>query len=157
MMLARWDPFPELAHLASTVDELLRGFFNPPLSEGSGPTYFLPVDVQETKDGYTLQAALPGFKPEDVEVTFADGVLTIEAKRSQERSQEEARYLRREVYRGNWMRRIMLPGEVKADEIRADFENGILTIHVPVVPKAQPIRIKVGSGAEQKELVGATS
>ena len=65
--------------------------------DSSGPTFYLPVDIKETESGYMVQAPIPGVRPEDVEVSFADEVLTINATRREYREQREGRFLRREI------------------------------------------------------------
>src|SRR5437879_6073411 len=145
-MLTRWEPFPAL----TTADRIFRGFFAPAWTNGSSATatYGMPIDVSETEDGYSIRASLPGFKPEQVEVTVTDGVLSIEAKRSEEKTEEKGRYLRREVFSGNYRRQLTLPREVKAEDIKADFENGVLTVQVPRLPKPQPIKVAIGAGSK---------
>lgn len=112
-----------------------------------------PVDVQRTEGGYKLQAALPGYKPEDVEVTLEQGTLTIRGKRSEEKQTEQGRYLRREVFAGSFQRRFVLPAEVKAEDVKATFENGLLTIEVAYEPASRAVKIPVGAPAlpEQTE------
>ena len=109
------------------------------------PTYFLSLDVKEAEGGYEIQAPVPGFKPEEVEVTFSDGVLKIQAQHSEQSSKELRGYLRREVAFGNYQRTIQLPGDIKEDDISATFENGMLTVTVPKVPRPQPKKIQIGS------------
>jgi HSP20 family protein len=112
------------------------------------PAYQLPVDVSETEDGYQVRATLAGFKPEQVEVTMRDGVLSIEAKRSEEKTEEKGRYLRREVFSGNYRRQLAFPGEVKAEDVKAEFENGVLTIRVPRAAKPQPVKVAISAGSK---------
>jgi len=148
-MLTRWEPTTELAALNGTVDRMFRELFAPIWTNGSGTSvYQLPVDVSETDGGYQVRATLPGFKPEQVEVTVTDGVLSIEAKRSEEKTEEKGRYLRREVFSGNYRRQLTLPREVKAEDIKADFENGVLTVKVPRLPKPEPIKVAIGPGSK---------
>jgi HSP20 family protein len=116
----------------------------------------LPLDIKEMENGYQIQAPVPGFKPEEVDVTFADGVLKIEASHTEQSAREQGGYLRREVAYGNFQRTIQLPGDVKEDEITASFEDGMLTIAVPKVPRAQPKKIQVTKG-KQNRLAGTTS
>jgi HSP20 family protein len=112
-------------------------------ARGGFPVLHLPVDIVEVENGFRIQAPVPGFKPEEVEVTFSDGVLTINAKHSEERKQEEGNYLRRETAYGNYLRQISLPGNIKADEITATFDDGVLTVQVPRAPKPEPAKIQV--------------
>ena len=148
-MLTRWEPRTELSALNGTMDRMFRELFVPIWTNGTGPSiHQLPVDVSETDDGYQVRASLPGFKPEQVEVTVTDGVLSIEAKRSEEKTEEKGRYLRREVFSGNYRRQLTLPREVKAEDIKADFENGVLTVKVPRLPKPEPIKVAIGPGSK---------
>ena len=165
MTLARWSPTSELTNLHTAMDRLFSDLFGEPMrspltaemGRAGAPTYHLPVDIAEVDNGYRIQAPVPGFKPEDVEVTFSDGVLTINAKRSEEKSRQEGNYLRREVAFGNFQRHITLPGDVRADEIKARFDNGILTLEVPRAPKPKPMRIPIQPGERAKQLTGAGS
>ena len=60
----------------------------------------------------------------------------------------EGRYLRREVFFGNYRRRLALPADVKPADVKADFENGVLTVQVPRAPKPQPVKVAVGAGSQ---------
>jgi HSP20 family protein len=120
-------------------------------------TYHLPVNIAETEQGYRIEAPVPGFKPEDVEVTFSDGVLSLRATRSEEQTREEGSYIRREISFGNYQRQISLPGEVRADRIKATFDNGVLKVEVPRAPKPEPRRIEVQPGESAKQLEGANA
>jgi HSP20 family protein len=148
-MLTRWEPMTELATLSGAMDRMFREFFSPTWTNGrSGvTTYQLPVDVSETDDGYQVRATLPGFKPEQVEVTVSDGVLSIQASRSEEKTEEKGRYVRRELFSGNYTRKLVLPGEVKAEDVKADFDNGVLTVQVPRAPRPEPVKVAIGSGS----------
>lgn len=142
MALTRWSPF-------ATLPSLLSGWETFPAT-----TFRAPLDVQRTEGGYRLQSALPGFKPEDVEITLEQGTLTITAKRSESRrSEQEERYLRREVFSGSYRRRLVLPAEVTAEDITATLEDGVLTVDVRHTPGSQAVRIPVAPAAlpEQAE------
>src|SRR5438105_279288 len=116
MALVRWGPTGDVAGLHSAIDRLFSDMFgeaNVGTSRedrtGDGgrselPTFHLPVNIVDTEQGYRIMAPVPGFKPEDVEVTFSDGVLTINAKRTEEQTRQEGNYLRREVGFGNYWR-----------------------------------------------------
>jgi HSP20 family protein len=153
----RWSPSTELAGLHSAMDRLFEDFFGPSTG-GDGnqrqtPTYFLPLDVKEAQDGYQIVAPVPGFKPEEVDVTFSEGVLRIHAQHTTRSTQEQGGYLRREVASGNFQRAIQLPGDVKDDGIQATFEDGMLTISLPKLPRPQPKKIQI-TGGLQKKLAG---
>src|SRR5205807_2260139 len=93
------------------------------------------------------EASVPGFTPEQVEVTFEDGTLTIKGQRSSESEEKKGEYVRRERRHASVYRRVGLPAEVRADEISASFDNGVLRITVPRAQKAQPKRIPVTAGS----------
>jgi HSP20 family molecular chaperone IbpA len=121
------------------------------------PTYYLPVDIKETDNGYLVEAPVPGFKPEEVEVTFSDGVLSINASRREEREEKEGRYLRREIAFGNYQRRIALPGDVQGENISARFDDGVLRVEVPRATRPEPRRIEVQQGEQAREDSSETS
>jgi HSP20 family protein len=161
MALNRWSPMGELAGLHTAMDRLFSDFFGTPLQEsGEAPsrTWYLPVDIVDEGNAYLIKAAVPGFTPEEVEVTFSDGVLNISAQHKREWTSKNSpgNYLRRELTLGSYARSMQLPGDVKSDEIKASFDNGILTVDVPKVPAAQPIKIRV-TGKAQKQLAGVGS
>jgi HSP20 family protein len=154
--IARWRPANDLASLHSTMDRLFSDVFGDSFGrmggDDRGPaTFHLPVDIQETENGYVIKAPVPGFNPEDVEITFSDGVLTISATHKEEREEPEGQYLRREIAFGNYQRRIALPGDVRAEDIRATFDNGVLTVEVPRAPRPQPRRIQVEPGEQSRQ------
>ncbi|MDQ6771473.1 MAG: Hsp20/alpha crystallin family protein [Candidatus Dormibacteraeota bacterium] len=146
-MITRFDPFPDFAVMNRRYDQLFRGVLGAPgVVEGTGrrPAFYLPIDVTQTEGGFRIEAALPGFSPDEVEVTHKEGTLSIVAKHAETAESNDGRYIRREMVSGDWRRRIALPGEVQADSITATFENGVLKLDVPVAPKAEPVRIAIG-------------
>lgn len=149
MALSRWSPMREF-------DELFSDFFASPLVRSEQRTWYLPLDVVDTGSDYQVKAPVPGFKAEDIEVTFQDKVLSIRAQRRSETEKKEGNYLRREMTFGNFARSIQLPGDVNVKDITASFENGILTIDIPKMAAPQPTKIPV-TGKSEKELVEATS
>ena len=156
--MIRWNPDSELAQLHSAMDRLFDDFFGESrlLSNGSprsAPAYQLPLDVREVDRAYEIQAPVPGFKPEEVEITFADGVLRIQAQHTAKTEDQKNGYLRREVARGTFQRALQLPNDIRGDEITADFSDGILTVTVPRVTRPEPRKIAVGVG-KQKQLAG---
>ena len=156
MAVARWNPWNDLFDLHNQVDQLFQSLAEPAKTNG-GTTEFmnLPIDIRQTDGEFIIEASVPGFKPEEVEVTFEDGVLTIKGERREEREQKEGRYVRRERRMASVYRQIGLPAEVRADEIKASFDNGVLKISVPRAQKAEPKRIPVTpqSGAQQDQKV----
>lgn len=106
------------------------------------------IDVSEDKDAYTVKAALPGWKPENVDITFEDGTVTLKGEVSEQGEQNDAnntttRWHRREIRRNSFVRTIALPTEVEADKAKAEFENGVLTLTLPKAEVVKPKQIKI--------------
>lgn len=101
------------------------------------------TDVSENDDEYTISVDLPGISKKDVEVSYKDNRLTISGKRKHEEEEEKKDYLRRERYQGSFTRSFTLPSEVKDDDIKAQFKDGVLNVRVPKSevrkPKTVPI------------------
>jgi HSP20 family protein len=122
----------------------------------------LPLDIRQTDEAFWIEASVPGFRPEDVEITLDENLLTIRATPRQEDGALRGRYVQRERQLSSVYRQVGLAAEVKAEEITASFENGVLSVMVPRAKKAQPKRIPVTmSGGEQAKVIdapaGATS
>jgi HSP20 family protein len=152
MAIARWSPFQELTTLHTTMDRLFGDMAENTANTGSTDmtTFRLPVDIAETDNGYLIKAPVPGFKPEEVEVSLSDGVLSITAQHKEEKTEKKKNYLRREVAYGNFERFIALPRDVQGDNIKANFKNGVLEIEVPRTPKPQPKKIEVKAEDQQQ-------
>ena len=107
------------------------------------------VDIHETEQELTFAVELPGIKPEDVEVTAVDGILTIHGERHEElRDGEEGRYHLIERNYGSFMRRFQLPQGVDDDKIEADVAQGILQVRIPKTALPQPKKIQVKAAVE---------
>ncbi len=142
------DPFTAMRReMDRLFDEMTRGFGLPRTSLGEG--VLAPrVDVKETEDAIVVQAELPGVEEKDVEIEFADGMLTLRGEKKQEREEEEKEkgyYLMERSY-GAFLRRIPIPAEVDEDNIRAVFDKGVLTVTLPKKPESQPRKIAIKAG-----------
>ena len=148
MLTIRMNPLRELAAMERSVDRIFGEVFGKPANgKADEPAFFrLPVNV-ELKDGkYVLTAPLAGFKPEEVEVSLADGVLTISAKHSEEKKTERDGYVRQEVVSGNFYRQIPV-GDIDPKSVKAQVENGVLTVTLPAPTEPQPVKIAIESGS----------
>ena len=134
------------------MDRLIEQFFGEQTPDSANlqnpPTYYLPVDIFESDEAYTLVTSVPGFKEDQVEVTFEDGILTIKAKAGEHRT--PGRWLRQERPYGSFVRRLEVPSQVETGKISAQFQNGELTVSIPKTAKPKPVKIQIGTG--QKEL-----
>jgi len=103
----------------------------------------LPLDVTTDTDSVTIEAALPGIKPDDVDITVENGTVTISGKTAEERSAEEGSYLLQEIRRGNFSRTVTLPSGLEPDKTKATFENGILRLEIPKAEQLKPRQIRI--------------
>lgn len=102
------------------------------------------TDVEETNEQYVVKAALPGWKPEDVNITYEPGMVTIEGKSEAETEQKDNnKYYRKEIVHKSFTRSFSLPGEVKLDKAEAGFKDGLLTITLPKSEVVKPRQIKI--------------
>jgi HSP20 family protein len=154
MAIARWTPIGELSNLNSAMDRLFGELLQGSMEGGPEANLFrLPVDITESDKGYRIKAPLPGFKPEEVDVSASDGVLTIMAKHMEEKPEEKDNYVRREVRRVDYIRQIALPNDVRQEDIKASFDNGELIVEVPRAPRPKPHKVNVErkKGTEKAE------
>ncbi|MDQ6847325.1 MAG: Hsp20/alpha crystallin family protein [Candidatus Dormibacteraeota bacterium] len=147
MTLVRWNPWNDLFSLHNRMDQLFQSTMPETESRNGGEHVSLPVDIRQSDEAFTIEASVPGFDPQNVEVTFEDGVLSIKGTYDEQREHGGDGYVRRERRTGSVYRQIGLPAEVRADEISASFHNGVLTVTVPRAAKAQPKRIAVTTAA----------
>lgn len=147
-VICRTSPFGEMLSLRQAMDRLLDDPFLRPTWLGRGlDEYEVPLDVQTAADALVVKAALPGVKPEDVDVTIDGNTLTITGRLDEERAEDEHGYLVREIRRGSFSRTVALSSDLKTEDAKADFENGIVTLTIPKAEQAKPRRIPIGPGA----------
>ena len=154
--LSRWDPSREMMTMRQFMDR----FFSDPVpgnfwGTGSSNQGFA-LDVAEEADDYVIKASVPGVKPEDIDVTIADNVLTIRGESKDDQESKDENYHVRERRFGSFSRSISLPATVDADKVDANCENGVLTLRLPKSEAVKPKRINVnkmiehqGNGSQQ--------
>jgi len=160
-VMTAWDLFEDLR---ATQDEMLRATrqhsWRPgqQFASGTAPAAWAPaVDISERKDAYLVAAELPGVKADDLEITFEDGLLTIQGERRFAHDSAEEKMHRTERYYGAFRRSITLPSHVEADKIEASVQDGVLQVLVPKAPDVQAKRIQVRAGQGRTVLTpGAT-
>lgn len=103
----------------------------------------LSVDIYQTPDELIVKSTIAGVKAEDIDISLNNDMLTIRGKRKMEEEINEEDYLYKECYWGSFSRSIILPMEVKADGIKANLENGILTVALPKEKETKETIIKV--------------
>ena len=143
--LVRWEPFREIAAYQNEMSRFMNG-----LLEGNGRTnqaWVPALDVWETEHEIVYALDLPGIPEEEISVELDDGALTISAER--ERSQEEAqdRFYRYERRYGTFSRTFGVPQGVTEADVKAEYENGVLEVHVKKPEQPKPKRIQVGASS----------
>lgn len=101
------------------------------------------VDVYDEKDQVVVKAELPGLGKDDIEVNLTDSVLTIKGEKKREEEVKKANYYRSEREYGFFQRSIDLPSEVKSDEVKASFKDGVLEIRLPKTEEAKKKAVRV--------------
>ena len=123
-------------------DGFMNDMFDDDFFGGKNPLYgkhaknMMKTDIRELADGYELQMELPGYKKEEVQAALHKGYLTISAAKSAEET-VEGKYLRRERYTGSCQRSFYVGEYLRQEDIRASFQNGILTLFVPKEDKTK--------------------
>jgi HSP20 family protein len=101
--------------------------------------HYLPVNVREEDDGYTLTAVVPGLKADDLNIQVLDGVVRIEG----EYELDDGDYMLAELPNGKFRRTLRMPASVEADKVEAKIKDGVLTLRLPKAESALPKKIKV--------------
>ena len=146
--ISRWDPMQDMLSLREAMNQLLEESFVAPNQTRSGRGFNLAMDLSETEDGYVVEAAVPGVKPEDIEITVENNVLTIKGETRQEKNEQQQHYHRVERSFGSFQRTIGLPTTVKADAIKATMENGVLRLEIPKAEEVKPRKITVNASKQ---------
>jgi HSP20 family protein len=143
--LVRWEPFRDLVSLREAMDRLFEESFVSPRAGWPVPVEggTLAVDVYETDDDVVVKSAVPGIKPEELDITVTGDTLTIKGETKSEQEVKEENYVRREMRYGSFSRTVALPSSIVADKAKAEFENGMLTLTLPKAEEVKPKAIKV--------------
>lgn len=141
--LIRWEPMREMMTLREAMDRLFDDAFTRPLSMGAVSSALPTIDLYQTEDEVVVKAALPGLKPDEVQISITGDVLTLRGEFKQAEQKQEATWHIRERRFGVFERSVMLPSQVQTDKARADFENGILTVSLPKAESVKPKTISI--------------
>jgi HSP20 family protein len=184
-MITRYDPFRQALSLRRAMDQLFeQSFVNPSLMPGV-TAQMAPMDIGETPNGYEVDVALPGVRPEDIELTVDQNTLTIRGRYSRQNEREaqmqqgqaqgqqqaerhdggqqtwqgatdgHARgyvWLLKEIPSGTFERTITFAKPVDVNRIQTKFENGILTVLLPISEESRPKRISITGGAQPQQV-----
>jgi HSP20 family protein len=126
------------------VDSLFDRFFDRSGGEDGTSAVWAPqTDLMETDDAFRLRLDVPGMNKEDIEINLQNGTLTVSGERTSERTEEGEEYVRVERAFGNFHRTFSLPDAVDEENIKATYENGVLSIHVPKTEESTRRQIEI--------------
>ena len=135
-----------LDRIPSAFDELVTRFFgSPDLPVFGGGSWYPALDIAEQDDGVVVKAELPGLKAEDIDLSVDGNSLTISGEKKDCSEEKDGSYYHVERQYGTFQRTITLPSEVDSDKIKATYNGGVLTVHLPKSESAKPRRIRVTS------------
>jgi HSP20 family protein len=149
------EPFREIASLQQDMARLLNGAF-----EGNGQTnqaWSPAVDVWETEAELVYAFDLPGIPEDSISVELEDNALTVSAEREREENVDGERFYRYERRFGTFSRTIGLPQGTTDENIRAEYKNGVLEIHVAKPEQPKPKRIQIGSSQNGATIEGSAA
>jgi HSP20 family protein len=152
-VLALRTPFGTLSRLEQDMERMFNDFWRRPFlglwdSDRWWPGRTLglqmpAVDVYEEKDDVVVKAEIPGLSKEEIEVMLTDSTLTIKGEKKKEEETKEKNYYCSERSSGSFSRHLELPAEVKTDQAKASFKDGILEIRLPKTEEAKKKAVKV--------------
>ncbi len=144
MAIIRWEPFREMMSLREAMDRLFEdSLVRPWRFWPDAARWELPIDMYQTANDVIVKAALPGVKPEEVDISITGDTLTIKGEHREEEEVKQEDYFCKERRYGTFSRSVTIPVPVKSGQAEAVFENGILTLTLPKAEEIKPKQIKV--------------
>ena len=143
-LIRRPTPLAELVSFRDAMERLFDERSFRPMWIGDGERQSAPaLDVYTTPEAVIAKVALPGVKPEDVDVTIGDDLVTVSGAFKEVKETSDAGYVHKELSQGQFSRSFSLPTAVKADAAKAEFKDGILNVHIGKSEAAKPKAIEV--------------
>lgn len=125
-------PSPKQSQAKETNEEWMSDF------EGQ-----LNIDMYQTKDNVIIKSTIAGVRPEDIDITVANDMVTVKGARRKEDTVSQDDYFYQECYWGNFSRSVIIPVDIDSENIEADLKDGILTVIIPKAAKAKTKKVKV--------------
>jgi HSP20 family protein len=129
----------------------LAGLFDEVLNE----TWTMPAEIVESADELSFAIEVPGLRPDDIELTIENNVLTVSGEKQQQQTEHNYRLAERRY--GRFSRSFRLPATVDTNRVHASCEHGVLTIRLPRAEAAKPRRIPVSGAADTQQLTTAAA
>jgi HSP20 family protein len=143
-LIRRPAPLVDLVSFRDAMERLFDERPFRPMWIGNGEREAAPaLDLYTTPEAVIAKVALPGVKPEDVDVTIGDDLVTISGAFKEEKETSDAGYVHKELSQGKFSRSFSLPTAIKADAAKAEFKDGLLTLTIPKTEEVKPTHVKV--------------
>src|SRR6202047_2305357 len=153
--LNRFEPFRGIATLQDQINRLFNDGIERTGEDSSLTTWTPAVDIYETEHELVVKADLPQVDPKDLDIRVENNILTLRGERKFESKVSEDKYLRVERTYGSFSRSFALANTVNTEAIKAEYQNGVLTLTVPKREEAKPKQIKVNVGTPAMAAAGA--
>ena len=145
--MTRLDIFKEMDSFTREMDQMFRdiGFgrlLEPAFAPLIGAHSYPRINLRETEDSYIVESQLPGIDPKELEMTILKGTLTLSGERKAP-EHEVGSWHRRERNTGKFMRAIDIPAEIDLEKVKADYQDGLLTVTLPKAESVRPKRIEI--------------
>lgn len=147
--LTRWNPFREMEDLQRRMSSLFdwspfrRSSLIADEENITVPEWAPLVDIAEDDKEYLIKVELPEVSKDDVKVTVEGGTLTISGERKAEKEEKGRKFHRIERYYGRFERSFTIPDDAEPDNVKAEFKDGVLRVHLAKSEKARPKQIEV--------------
>ena len=145
--LSRFEPFRGVSTLQDQLNRVFNDVFDRAGEESNLTSWAPAVDIFETEHELVMKADVPDVDAKDLDIRVENNILTIRGERKFEKKVSEDKYLRVERAYGSFSRSFSLANTVNAEAIKADYQNGVLTLTIPKREEAKPKQIKVNVGA----------
>ena len=141
MALIRWQPFQELETLRRQMDQM---FDDLAITESQYSMNWKPaIELQDTEENLILRAEIPGVEGKDIDIHVTREAVALSGEHRYENKASERGYFRSEFRYGKFQRVISLPVAIQNDQVKAEFNNGILTLTLPKVTQARRTVVKI--------------
>ena len=145
--VSRFEPFRGTSSLQEQINRLFNDAFERPGDESNLTSWAPAVDIFKTEHELVVKADLPDVDRKDLDIRVENNILSIRGERKFEKKVSEDKYLRVERAYGSFSRSFSLANTVNLEAIKADYQNGVLTLTVPKREEAKPKQIKINVGA----------
>ncbi|MEW6087831.1 MAG: Hsp20/alpha crystallin family protein [bacterium] len=142
--LIKWKQGRDIFDLRSDMRNLFSDFFMTKKGKEIGLASWIPlVDIEESKDEFTIKADIPGVKKDDIKISLQNHTLILSGERKEEKEEKKKDYVMKEMGYGSFYRSFDLPYSVNPKDIKASYNNGILMVNIPKREEAKGKEIKV--------------